>query len=281
MGARFMVIRQMMDAFCCQHLLPVLCSPRAGLCCDFDGTVSPIVHDPAAATIHPAARAALAQLRQLLACVALLSGRQVDDLRARVGLDGIVYIGEHGAEWLTDDTRWVMPEATAASQAIALLANEARERFAALGVLVEAKRFSLSLHYRTTPAPEMVRQQLEDWVNQRVAQAFPSLLTVTRGRMLVEVRPRNEVSKGRAIHDLVRRFSLRSLVFFGDDRTDLDAMHAVRALRTAGQLTGVVIGVTSAEAPAELAEIADLLLPDVDAVAACLTTLAALLAASH
>ena len=270
----------MMDAVCRQRLLPVLRSPRAGLCCDFDGTVSPIVQDPAAASIHPVARAALARLRQMLACVALLSGRQVDDLRARVGLDGIVYIGEHGAEWLTDSTRWVMPEATAASQAIALLADEARERFAALGVLVEAKRFSLSLHYRTAPAPEIVRQQLEDWVNQRVAHTFPSLLTVTRGRMLVEVRPRNEVSKGQAIQDLVRRFSLRSLVFFGDDRTDLDAMHAVRALRAAGQFTGVAVGVASAEAPTELTEIADLLLPGVDAVADCLMSLADSLASS-
>ena len=80
-------------------LRPLLEVGRLGVLTDFDGTISPLAPRPEAAAVSTAARAALATLAQRLPVVAAISGRALFDLRAKLDLPDLLYIGSHGLTW--------------------------------------------------------------------------------------------------------------------------------------------------------------------------------------
>ncbi len=80
-----------------------LADAPAGLLTDFDGTISPIVTDPAAAALVTGADGALATLAERLAVVAVITGRTPMDARRLTGVPGILIAGNHGMEWLEPD----------------------------------------------------------------------------------------------------------------------------------------------------------------------------------
>ena len=80
-----------------------LAEAPAGLLTDFDGTISPIVNDPAAARLVAGVEGALAALAQRLAVVAVITGRTPLDARRMTGVPGILIAGNHGMEWLEPD----------------------------------------------------------------------------------------------------------------------------------------------------------------------------------
>ena len=66
---------------------------------DFDGTLTPIVADPAEARLDPRVRGTLqSQAARDDTLLAFVSGRALDDLRPRVGIERAVYAGNHGLE---------------------------------------------------------------------------------------------------------------------------------------------------------------------------------------
>ena len=71
---------------------------EAGLFLDFDGVLAPIVARPEDAYPPPETRAELERLVARYALVAVVSGRAGDDVRERVGVEGVVYVGAHGLE---------------------------------------------------------------------------------------------------------------------------------------------------------------------------------------
>ncbi len=80
----------------------VVSARRPAIFFDFDGTLSPIVDSPEAATLVPGADKALRALAALYP-VAVLSGRDLDDIRERVGIPGLWYAGSHGFEMVGPD----------------------------------------------------------------------------------------------------------------------------------------------------------------------------------
>src|SRR2546430_4238102 len=62
---------------------------------DYDGTLTPIVAHPQDAWLSDSMRQVLRELAARVP-IAILSGRDLDDVRRRVDLDGIVYAGSHG-----------------------------------------------------------------------------------------------------------------------------------------------------------------------------------------
>ena len=131
------------------------------------------------------------------------------------------------------------------------------------GLRAERKGVTGSIHVRNTPDPvaaeEAVAARLEE-----VAGAAG--LRVTRGKMVVELRPPVNVNKGTILTDLVREFALAGAIYLGDDVTDIDAFRALRALTEEGVCRGVAIAVLHPEAPAHLAREADIALDGVDRV---------------
>ncbi len=193
---------------------------------DYDGTLSPIVSDPDAAALVDGAAEAL-ELVAAVCPVAILSGRDLADIRTRVSTPGIWYAGSHGFELIEPDGTYHCNETAAPS--VPLLEQAAAELTHALasiaGVRVEHKRFAVAVHYREV-APEHV-DEIVALVHQVGRQEG---LRVTSGRKLVELRPDIEWDKGTTlawIRDRIDPAGDLLPIYIGDDLTDEDAFDAV------------------------------------------------------
>lgn len=203
---------------------------------DYDGTLSPIVDDPEAATLAAGAGAVLSRLAGRCP-VAIISGRDLADLRARVGVDGLWYAGSHGFELVGPAGEHYEHEpARAARPALEAAGRQLRERLAAVpGVRVEPKGYSLAVHYRTVD-PARVGEVVA--AVREIGGSYRQL-RVTEGRRVVELRPDVAWDKGRALQLLLDRTAGPGPVlpvYAGDDLTDEDALAAV-----AGQGLGIVV----------------------------------------
>ncbi len=194
---------------------------------DYDGTLSPIVSDPSAATLVDGAAEAL-ELVAAVCPVAVLSGRDLADIRTRVGTPGLWYAGSHGFELTGPDHSYHQNEAAATFvPVLERAAAELRDSLAQIpGVRVEHKRFAVAVHYREV-APEHVAQIVATThaLGQRAG------LRVTNGRMLVELRPDIDWDKGTTlawIRDRIDAAGSLLPIYIGDDLTDEDAFDAVR-----------------------------------------------------
>jgi trehalose 6-phosphate phosphatase len=250
----------------------VLDEGPAGLLCDVDGTLSPIAPRPEMAVVRPRTRRALRTLARRLALLAAVSGRSADDARRLVRVPGIVYVGNHGMEAVMGRRRWTHPQAGRFRQVLAGVLRDLRIRLAGEELLYEPKGLGASIHYREAADPERTRAAILTTLG---ALPQATALRVTEGRLVVELRPPVAASKGTAVTCLLRRHGLRAALFLGDDRTDLDAMRALRAARAENELHTLAVAVASAEMPAELLTEADGVAEGVDAVEALLAALAA------
>lgn len=208
---------------------------------DFDGTLAPIVDDPAEAAMPPGARRHLRQLSESpRAKAAVISGRDLGDLRRRVGVPGVVYAGCHGLEIVGGGLTFSHPEAVAQEEALAAIARELSRRAEGVpGMRVEPKRFAVAVHYRHVPADELRRVEME---LARAIQRHGGRLRVFRGIKVIEVLPQAAWNKGDCAR-LIRDWASRALpppsmtVYVGDEWTD---EHAFEAL--AGQAMTVRVG---------------------------------------
>ena len=198
---------------------------------DIDGTLAPIAPRPQDARISPETLAVIEELVRLAAVhVVVVTGRSVSDARRLVPVSGTGMIGNHGLEILGEDGSLIItPEAQSFRDAI----RSAAWRLADLathhhGLVVEDKTWTLSVHYRLAE-----RSAIPD-VTATVATIASTLgLVVTRGKEVLELRPPTQVHKGTAVVDWAARLDAltprASVVYMGDDRTDEDAFHALRA----------------------------------------------------
>lgn len=239
----------------------------AALVTDVDGTISHMASRPEEARVQPDIVALLSRLVGRLDLVAAVSGRSIEQLRPMVGVEGMVYVGNHGLEWWEQGRSTVAPEARPYLPAVEATMAWLQERLELPGVLVEEKGATGSVHYRLSPDSDAARRA----ILQAVSHCPPARdLQVAEGRMVVNLRPPVPADKGSAVEQLVRRRGLRGVLYLGDDVTDLDAFRALRALRRSGECATFLMGVNSPEAPPGLAEGADHLLNGVDAVASFL-----------
>ena len=207
---------------------------------DFDGTLAPIVERPGDARLLDGLEA---PLQRLVArddtIAAIVSGRGLSDVRARVDLEGMYYAGNHGFEIQGPGVDRVHPEAAEARPALEQCIRGLEQELGdEPGTEVEDKQWTLSIHYRRAE-----REGAEGRVRQAVAaHCRQPGLRVTEGKKVFEVRPDVEWHKGRATRfllDTIAREEGESLpaTFIGDDRTDEDAFEVVRELGG-----GIVVG---------------------------------------
>lgn len=254
-------------------LLPVLsCRPR-GFFTDVDGTISALAPSPEAAVLLPGVRELLVETLRVFDVVAAISGRAARDARRLVGVPELLYIGNHGLERLDPYTRTGKPNARVAIHPAAhayvgpinRVMDEVGQTLAPRfpGLRVERKGVTGSIHVRNTRDP----LEAEEVVAAALREATEATgLRVTRGKMVVELRPPVNVDKGTILTELVREYALAGAVYLGDDVTDIDGFRALRKLTTEGVCRGVAIAVRHNEAPANLAEEADIALDDVEQV---------------
>lgn len=217
-------------------------SGRLVLLLDFDGTLAPIVERPELARPLPATARAIGrlQLRKDLD-IAVVSGRGLADARALVGLEGIAFAGNHGMEIEGPGVHQIHAEAAAARPQLERVAAALRRQLAPLeGAIVEDKGLTLSIHYRLVP--EAGHPDVRAAVTDAVAET-PEL-HVTEGKMVLEIRPRVDWHKGRAVEFLLRHLSPPAgapVLYFGDDTTDEDAFRALSSW-SHGAGEGVIVG---------------------------------------
>jgi trehalose 6-phosphate phosphatase len=206
---------------------------------DFDGTLAPIVDRPELAAMPDGTRRALDRLMAMEGVtVAIVSGRGLGDVRERAAIAGIAYAGNHGMEIEGAGLHRIHPEAAAARpelEAVAAIIEPALEGID--GAFLEDKGLTLSIHYRLAPDhAEEVRE-----IVLEAAGGRPEL-EVFDGKMIVEVRPRVEWHKGRAVLFLLDQMHPPKgapVLYLGDDRTDEDAFRALESRGPAAE--GILI----------------------------------------
>jgi trehalose-phosphatase len=188
---------------------------------DFDGTLAPIVPRPDAAAPLPGALDLLTRLAAHPRLrVALVSGRALADLQARCPVPGAWYVGGHGNESSGPETHAPVHEPghhMRIRRQLEPVAAELRRRAAAWpGTQVEAKPYSLAIHYRQAP-------QWAAAVEQAASElALSGDFRVMLGRQMAELLPAEGLTKGQAVHRLRARLGCDLAFYFGDDVTDED-----------------------------------------------------------
>ena len=201
-------------------------SNRLAVFLDYDGTLTPIVSHPEDAWLSDSMRQTLISLAARVP-VAILSGRDLDDVRGRVLVDGIVYAGSHGFD--IAGAGGLRRELGAAYLSVLQAAEtELREALDDIpGAQLERKHFSVAAHYRNVNQNDAFRvTQAVDEVGGRHRE-----LRRVDGKKVYELLPDIDWNKGKAVLWLLESLGLdRSNVlpiYIGDDRTDEDAFRAL------------------------------------------------------
>ncbi|HYJ12768.1 MAG TPA: trehalose-phosphatase [Thermomicrobiales bacterium] len=243
----------------------------SALLSDFDGTLSQVSPTPDTAEAAPGAGQTMADLASKLALTAIVTGRGITDVSQRLAAPGLVYVGNHGLEWLVGGEHHVHPAGQAARKVLAEALRDIDQRLRAHvsleGVIFEDKVYSASIHYRLAPDPMAVRTILAP-VMQEVATEYG--FWVSEGKMVFELRPGEAVNKGSATEQLLVDHGIRSAVFLGDDVTDADAFLVLRRLRETEGISAVAVGVLTLDTAPQVIDAADYLLDGVDDVVAML-----------
>ena len=212
---------------------------EAAIFLDFDGVLAPIVARPEDAYPPPETRAELARLVGRYPLVAVVSGRAGDDVRERVAVDGIVYVGSHGLELDRQADRWRRQIVDFAGAAPWPPSE------------IELKGLSVAFHYRYREDEQAAVLELE----QLAALAHGEGLVARFGRKVLEVLPPVGSNKGTAVRHLLDGAGLRRALVAGDDVTDLDAFRAVEELEHK-----IRVAVLADESPSLLADHSELVL---------------------
>jgi trehalose 6-phosphate phosphatase len=246
---------------------------RSAILCDIDGTLAPIVERPEEAAVPPPARRVLEELSRRYAVVACVSGRRAVAARQMVGVDSLLYFGNHGLERLDPGAETPVLAAGVGPFAEGVR-KLAAERFTPelqqLGVTLENKDAIQSFHYRRASDERKARAELDDVANAAVDMG----LHPHWGRKVLEIRPTAGVDKGTAVAAAVEGRGLAYALFGGDDNTDVDAFRRLEGLAAEGVLEeAICIGVASAETPPAVVEEADVMVEGTDGFLRVLETL--------
>jgi trehalose 6-phosphate phosphatase len=225
---------------------------EVAICLDFDGTIAPIVEDPAAARPLPGIVELLGPLADRYAALALISGRPATYLASHAAAPGVRYLGMYGLEEIVEGRVQVDQHLEAARPAVAAAAHDlaADPAVTGSGAHLEDKRYAVAVHTRRVADPDRWAGPI-DQAAARIAARHH--LEVVPGRMVWELRPQVRSDKGDAVRRVAAESGARRLVVVGDDRGDLPGFAV--AARHGG---GLRVAVRSAEAPEELLAAADL-----------------------
>jgi trehalose-phosphatase len=197
--------------------------PRIALFLDFDGTLARLRPRPEQVSMDGSVRQALAALvRSPRFRVWVISGRRLADVRARIRMPGIRYLGLHGWEGRGG--------ALAEEIHLGLTRLLSRLEFALAdlpGVWMEDKEYAFAVHYAGAAEPDAVRaRSILDVVTQRSSEHF----RVESGKNVWEVLPQELEDKGAAVIQELARLHGRSIaVYLGDDQVDEPAFAALAA----------------------------------------------------
>ncbi|GMT47084.1 MAG: hypothetical protein IEMM0007_0650 [bacterium] len=193
---------------------------------DYDGTLTPIVESPEKAVLSEEIRSLIMQLKERFP-VAIISGRTLQDVRERVGIEGLVYAGNHGAEIWDGKKTFISPEFSVNKDQLKDFLNRLSEALSHIqGVLIEDKGITASIHYRKVRI-----KYLGEFLNifWSIANDYKDVFRITSGKKVFEIRPLNAWNKGDAVRWIWENPGRERLpVYIGDDTTDEDAFRVLK-----------------------------------------------------
>ncbi len=223
---------------------------------DYDGTLTPIVSRPELALCPSEVKRLLEKLRDLpKVYLAIISGRSLKDLREKVGVSGIIYVGSHGLEIENPDGRHKKILSSARTRELKRITQNLQSSLKEIpGILFEEKGPILSVHYRNVPQKffsrilQVLEEELQQWKGR---------WKIASGKMVFEIRPKADFHKGKAVKEILKTVCSLGLlpIYLGDDQTDEDAFQVLK-----GQGISVFIG------PGSLPSEADFFLQNPDEV---------------
>lgn len=200
---------------------------------DCDGTIAPIADSPDKAEVSGRTKSVLSSLAKAAdTSLAVISGRPLSELKAMIGLSGIIYAGNHGLEVEGIDavTPWRAPsdymnDLGSAKELIVKKFSSTR------GILIEDKGSSLCLHYRMADVDE--KQFISEALETIGPYVSSGKFSILYGKKVVEVRPPGGWNKGDVVRMILERARSEhkdkdiAAVYVGDDLTDEDAFRVL------------------------------------------------------
>ena len=183
---------------------------------DFDGTWAKIVQEHHAARLSRPIRFWLEKLAKR-APTAIISGRSVEDLRSRVGTAVPHLIGNHGSEGPHTRQEDIQQVRETSSGWLELITGRFQDELILIGLTVENKTYSRSLHYRTVEQ----RDEARALISRIIAELSPPPRIVL-GKSVVNVMSPTASHKGTALLEYMRRLDCSTALYVGDDETDED-----------------------------------------------------------
>jgi len=177
---------------------------------DYDGTLAPIVTDPAVAEMRPATRRLLASVAARYPTV-VISGRARQDLMRRLGGVPVFHLsGNHGLEPWAEDARYER-------QVRSWLPRLSRALRPYAGIVVEDKGYSVTIHYRHARPRRTALAQIA-----KVVRSLPGARSLG-GLDAISLVPDGAPTKGAALERIRRLLACDTAIYVGDDQTDEDA----------------------------------------------------------
>jgi trehalose 6-phosphate phosphatase len=198
---------------------------------DYDGTLTPIVSKPEDAVISDEMKTTLKNIAEKFT-VAIVTGRDKEDVENLVGLDELIYAGSHGyiitgPDGLFmehPDSEKILPKLDEIEKIVEEKLKEKTE-----GTQVDRKRYAIGLHFRNArPEDEKVVYEIVD----EILEKYPGHKK-GEGKKIVEIKPDIDWHKGKAVEWIMDALKLSERgdvipVFIGDDITDEDAFEALK-----------------------------------------------------
>lgn len=202
---------------------------------DCDGTLTPIVNTPNKVIISQKTRRLLDLLSRKKNCgIAIISGRSLDDIKKRVGLNNIIYSGNHGFQIEGPKIKHELAVPLGYKKVLQCIKAQLKEKLCGVkGVFVEDKKLSLALHFRLADKRQLtfIKTVFHESI---ILYLVKNKIKIRPGKKILEVIPPVHWDKGRIVLWLLARqvFALKKKnilpIYIGDDVTDEDAFKALK-----------------------------------------------------
>ena len=202
---------------------------------DYDGTLTPITKTPQQAILSKEMKRTLKILAQNPHCILIvISGRALSNLKKMIRLKNIIYIGSHGLEFGDLHTAFSIPISLKYKTILKQIKNKLSDKLANIkGILIEDKKFSLCLHYRSVNKKNIL---ITKNIFKQVVATYKAQqkLRVLTGKKILEIIPDTFWNKGKFVSlilDLLQTiFKLDHIIplYIGDDITDEYAFSALK-----------------------------------------------------
>lgn len=201
---------------------------------DFDGTLTPIVKSPKVATLSSKIKKLLSSLsNKRNFYLAIISGRELADIKNKIGIPNIIYAGNHGLKGVISDRKFSFPITKHTLETIRKIKKDLDVAFNGFsGVFVEDKKIALSFHYRSVQENQLnlsisfLNKILKPYTNK-------GIISIVKGKKVYEIRPNVNWDKGDFANLLIKKINLFTegmaiAIFIGDDKSDEDVFRKLK-----------------------------------------------------